>query len=246
MRTIVSIGLALLLAIWQAPAQAAPDGFLDNSETPNAINFLPPPPTEDSPDFFRDVAVYWQNATKKDEDRFRQASVDANFDDNWPTLFEKAFGLAINKKSTPFTYELLNRATADSSTAYDDVKAKYQRKRPFVYFNQPFGTTCQPAEEGSIRNSGSYPSGHVANAWLIALILSEVSPGSQEAVMARGLDYGFSQVICGSHWTSDVEAARYLGSAVYARLHADSEFMNLLAKSKQEIDQARANPEGNQ
>jgi acid phosphatase (class A) len=74
----------------------------------------------------------------------------------------------------------------------------------------------------------------------MALILAEISPDRQDAILARGLDYGFSRVICGVHWVSDIEVGRYIASAVNARLHGDPEFMELLTKAKKEIAVLRA------
>ncbi|MDR0620535.1 MAG: phosphatase PAP2 family protein [Deltaproteobacteria bacterium] len=241
MKTIATIGLALLASLWLSAAQAdSPKGFLAEAEVPNSLNFLPPPPTEDSPDFARDISVYWRTRTKRDDDRWLRASTDADIAKNWNTIFQESFGLAIDRKTTPATYELLDRASADVEISFNRAKDEFKRVRPYVYFNQPFGSTCLPAEEASLRNNGSYPSGHSVYSWLMALILAEISPDRQDAILARGLDYGFSRVICGVHWVSDVEVGRYVASGVNARLHASPDFQALLAKAKEEIAQVRA------
>ncbi|MDR2386141.1 MAG: phosphatase PAP2 family protein [Deltaproteobacteria bacterium] len=243
MKSIVTLALTFLAVFCLNSAQAASsNGFLEESQVPNSLNFLPPPPADDSPDFARDINVYWQTRTKRDDDRWLHASEDADINKNWNSIFKDSFGLVLDKKNTPITYELLEKASDDVEVSINQAKDKFQRVRPFVYFNQPFGTTCLPAEEATLKNNGSYPSGHSVYSWLMALILAEISPERQEAILARGLDYGFSRVICGVHWISDIEVGRYLASAVNARLHADPKFMELLAKAKAEITALRASP----
>ncbi|MDR2300975.1 MAG: phosphatase PAP2 family protein [Deltaproteobacteria bacterium] len=243
MKTIVTLALAFFAWFSLNPTLAAsPVGFLEQSQVPNSLNFLPPPPADDSPDFARDINVYWQTRTKRDDERWLKAAEDADIAKNWNAIFKDSFGLVLDKKNTPFTYELLERASEDVEVSFNQAKDKFQRVRPFVYFNQPFGTTCLPSEEGTIKNNGAYPSGHSVYSWLMALILAEISPDRQEAIFSRGLDYGFSRVICGVHWVSDIEAGRYVASAVNARLHADPKFMELLGKAKEEIKALRSSP----
>jgi len=59
-------------------------------------------------------------------------------------------------------------------------------------------------------------------------------------VLARGLAFGHSRVVCGVHWQSDVEAGRVIGASVVSRLHADPVFAAQLAGARAEIAAARA------
>lgn len=80
--------------------------------------------------------------------------------------------------------------------------------------------------------NGSYPSGHTTLGWTMALALAEIRPERQNKLLQRGYEYGQSRVICGAHWQSDVDAGRILGAAVFARLHADEQFVAALNKAK--------------
>jgi acid phosphatase (class A) len=95
--------------------------------------------------------------------------------------------------------------------------------------------TAVPAEEEELRHSGSYPSGHSARGWAIALVLAEINPANQDAILKRGIDYGESRVIAGYHYQSDVDAARLAASATVARLHADDAFAKQMVKAKKEF-----------
>ena len=90
-------------------------------------------------------------------------------------------------------------------------------------------------KEPHYRNTGSYPSGHSATGWGIALVLSEINPARQEEILKRGYEIGESRVIAGFHYQSDVDNARLAGSAAVARLHADKSFMKQLQKAKDEF-----------
>lgn len=75
--------------------------------------------------------------------------------------------------------------------------------------------------------------------WAWALILSELAPDRADAILARGLAYGESRVICGVHYASDVEAGRLVGAAMVARLKADPTFQSDFIEARREIDRAR-------
>ena len=99
---------------------------------------------------------------------------------------------------------------------------------------------CTPEERKSLLESGSYPSGHAAAGWAWALILAEIAPERLDAILARGLAFGESRVVCNVHWESDVAAGRILGAGVVARLHADAGFRQDLEAAREEVAAARA------
>ena len=105
------------------------------------------------------------------------------------------------------------------------------RKRPYVRMNE---TTPVPQEEEELRNSGSYPSGHTIRGWGMALLLAEINPAAQDALLKLGYEWGKSRVILGYHWQTDVDAAITLASASYARLHTSQEFLDDMAKAREE------------
>ena len=72
--------------------------------------------------------------------------------------------------------------------------------------------------------------------WAIALVLAEINPDNQDAILKRGFEYGESRVIVGFHFQSDVDAARIITSALIIRLHANDDFMEQLAKAKAEFN----------
>ena len=71
---------------------------------------------------------------------------------------------------------------------------------------------------------------------MYALVLSELNPDAEEALLARAYTYGQGRVITGYHWQTDVEAGRLVGAAVYARLHNSDEFLKQFERAKKELD----------
>ena len=65
----------------------------------------------------------------------------------------------------------------------------------------------------------------------MALVFSEVAQTRQDALLARAYQFGQGRVITGYHWQTDVDYGRLVGSAVYARLHADKDFLSQMEKA---------------
>lgn len=81
---------------------------------------------------------------------------------------------------------------------------------------------------------------HASIGWACALTLAEIAPDRANAILARGLAYGQSRVVCGVHWKSDVEAGRVVGASTVSRLRAGAVFAAQLSAARKEIAAARA------
>ena len=118
------------------------------------------------------------------------------------------------------------------------------RPRPYMVFHEP---TLVPEDEEDLSHNGSYPSGHTTLGWSSALILCEINPAAQDAILKEGFEYGQSRVIAGFHWQSDVDAARVVASAAFARIHTSPAYLKQLKKhrkssrrsAKSKIDRAK-------
>ena len=80
-----------------------------------------------------------------------------------------------------------------------------------------------------------YPSGHTTKGWAIALALSQINPSRIDKILLRGYDYGYSRVVCGAHWQSDVDAGYLTGAALFSRLNANPQFQRWIKKAQNEI-----------
>ena len=229
------------LASLDAAPGVRPDlvaGYLAKDASPNSLALLPSPPAWGSAAFALDQAVSRASLMLRNTDRWRLATEDANL--QFPAAagtFSCALDAPITEQATPVLYRLLRRTLADAGLATSTAKDRYQRRRPFL---SNYAPVCTPGLEKNLMTDGSYPSGHTTIGWTWMLILAEIAPDRLDAVVARGRAFGASRVICNAHWASDVDAGRYLGTLVTARLHADPAFLADLAAAKEELAAVRA------
>ncbi|HBY43807.1 MULTISPECIES: acid phosphatase [unclassified Brevundimonas] len=217
-------------SLWQGYADH-PQGYLGADSRFEALAFLPPPPQAGSLTAQNDLAVYRATRALKGQPRWLQAAADAEIvTPSAPSVFSEALGAPFDPEQTPTLALLLGRMHADLETIQASAKASHARPRPFV--SEP-ADICVDAAPW-LAASGSYPSGHAAMGWAWALVLSELEPGRAEAILARGLAYGDSRVICGVHYVSDVEAGRLVGAALVARLKAEPAFARDFERAKAE------------
>lgn len=86
------------------------------------------------------------------------------------------------------------------------LKFKYDRPRPYVYFEER-GEDLETEKSGS----PSFPSGHTAFAYFICDYLSDIVPDKQRDLEKLAEMIGQSRIENGVHFPSDVLAGRYIG-----------------------------------
>ncbi|HEX3699150.1 MAG TPA: phosphatase PAP2 family protein [Phenylobacterium sp.] len=206
-------------------------GYLGAAELDGA-EIIGPPPAPDSPLGEADRQVYRADRAFAGTPRWRLAQRD---DDLWQGgavhRFACALGEAIDARTTPVTYRLLQRVELDVRTVGTPPKDHYNRTRPLIGDDLP---VCVPRGDW-MRTNASYPSGHAMTGWAWGLILGELEPAKASAMAAAGREIGQSRVICGVHYPSDVDAGRELGAAMVARLHGHADFQSDLAAARAEL-----------
>ena len=226
-----------------APARVVPElrpgipaGYLGRA-LPNSLALLPPPPAKGSPGFAQDQAISRAAQKLRRTPRYALATADADL--RFPhvaSAFSCALGVPISQQDTPRLYLLLQRSLVDAGLATYAAKDHYKRTRPFVFYKE---ATCAPADEAQLRTDGSYPSGHTAISWTWALLLTELSPGQADALLARGRAFGENRMICNAHWQSDVLQGRAVAAGALAMLHANADFNDDMAAARAEISSLR-------
>ena len=221
-------------------ADAIPVNYLVLTDVVNSAEFLPAPPDTASAIWRHDVERYQWGKSMRDTPRGRQAVKDANLHGSGlADAFSEAFGLEISFEKTPAIYTLMRHMSEDAgSLATKLAKEYYFRPRPFIVFGEP---SAIPEAEDALRNNGSYPSGHSAMGFAVALVLSEINPARADEIMRRGFDIGESRVIAGYHFDSDVRMGRLCAAMVVPILHADSRFMRDLDAAKREFSKLSGN-----
>lgn len=213
-----------------------PAGYLPPTALPNSLALIPPPPAAGSAAFANDEEISRKGLALRGTPRWKLAIEDADLR-HAPGAFSCAVNAPVTEHETPRLYLLMRRASTDAGRSTSAAKDYYRRPRPFMVNKEP---VCTPDEEESLTKNGSYPSGHTAIGWALALILVEIAPERTDAILARGRAFGESRVVCNVHWQSDVVEGRLMGAGAVARLHADAAFRVDLEAAKAELAAVRA------
>lgn len=231
MKKILVIIPALLLSLSMTAGKPHP--YFKSPEMPNALHYMPGPPQAGEMRYAYDTAQYEWGKRMRPTERGAKAKADAEYSiERMAVIFSPVMGVEISKKNTPELWKLLTDANYTTHFACDSAKITYMRPRPYMVFNEP---TLVPEDEEVLRHNGSYPSGHTTLGWTTALILCEIYPENQDAILKEGFEYGQSRVIAGFHWQSDVDAARVITGAAFARLHTSDAYLKQLRKAQEEF-----------
>lgn len=207
--------------------------YIELDQLPDLIKVMPEPPAFDSPEFANDVVRYnWGKEQRQDSARLAMAIADAEWLDHTKMYaqWKEAFGLEISKSATPEIWKLLETSLATTDPMRVDVKAHYQRQRPFDRYKDPMPSH----EEDDLRGDGSYPSGHSLRGWSISLILAQIAPARANEIYKRGWEYCDSRVILGAHWQSDVDLSRAVASVGFCALQGSKAFIAQMKKAQAE------------
>jgi acid phosphatase (class A) len=238
---VLGVVVAAALAGVPAPAQAPAGGFLAR---PLDVHILvPPAPAPGSLREAEDRSVFLDTRALVDQPRGAEAAAD---DVYLPAAvaprFAEALGRTLTEKDAPLTLALIGRLVKDAEVLVAPVKqpappAGTGRVRPFVAW--PAEKHC-PLTADDLRfhlpESGSYPSTHAIVGWIWASVLTALAPDRADRLIARGIAFGDSRVVCGFHFRSDVEAGRLAAAALMAREAAEPAFQAALAAAKREFD----------
>jgi len=215
-----------------------PKGYVNKEALPNSLDIVPEAPLPGSARQKMDDAIAAAAVKLNKTARFELAAKDADlFFPQAPNNFACALSAVISEEKTPRLYNLMLRTLVDAGLSTYKAKIKYDRMRPFTINNAPI---CTPEDEKILRHDGSYPSGHTALGWAWALILAELAPDKADTILARGLAFGESRIICNVHWNSDVVAGRIMGAAAVARMHNSQEFIADMKAARAELAAAPA------
>ncbi len=206
------------------------------SKMPDMIRIAPPAPTPGSALYLSDRAIFRATRDLEGTPRWAMAQSDSSFTAAYiMTAFSCSSGLVLDTQKTPRFAALASKLLADTITAMNPPKDKYQAKRPFQIEDGP--TCVSPA---SVANSADYPSGHTIFGWTVGSILAELEPDRAADLMVRARAYGESRVVCGLHNASAVEGGRIIAAAMVAALHGSAEFRADLEAARAEIAALRA------
>jgi len=227
----IRAGLAATALLLLVPQAGDTGPYLTPDQYPDGLAILPPPPTPGSPAAALDLQVFRDTRALQGTPRWKIATDDVTNDPLSRNAC--AMGMTLDAKRAPALARLLDRA--GTGPTVNAVKTAYQVPRPYLRVEGPI---CE-AKTAHLASNGDYPSGHTANGWLEALILSEAMPDRATQILARGRAYGESRAICGAHSKSAVEGGYMAGTAVFAVVHRAAAYQRDLAAARAELDRLR-------
>jgi len=232
---IIFVLLAVSLSSWGQSSNVVDktDYFLTASQLPDASKFLPPYPEDGSQMFRMDSCVYEAGKAIRASERGLLAIEDAETSIRYVM---KRFSPAVGKELTPEAYpvlaDFLYRSYTTSRLSITAAKDKFHRKRPYQYFGEH---TPLPEREAP-DDYTSYPSGHTIRFWMAALTLVTIDPEHQDEILKVGYDLGQSRTIVGFHYQTDIDAARMVAGAAFARISIDPKWQKCRKKALREFN----------
>jgi len=211
--------------------QFLPAGYLTDETRPKDYAFILSPPSSTSGAYANDVYYYqWGRDMRANAELSEQALSDESAS-LYKVFSEEVIGISLSRRTTPEIIRLCERAASDANKANTAVKDEYQRKRPFVTFEEP---SLNPGADAEKAESFSYPSGHASRGYAFALALCTVAPEYTSEIMLRAQYYALNRVVCGHHWKSDIDASLLLASAMFANVVCTDEYQQQLVKAREE------------
>lgn len=192
-------------------------------------NWLTPdPPAENSAAFELDKKTY-QELLNPSASRWTLAQQDANITSQY--LARRFLGFNYKYYTTEVT-ALINYMVDFEQPVANEIKAKYNRERPFVYYNSEI---CTPEDRDFLLTNTSYPSGHSLRGYLVGYSLSDVDNSRRSEFENTAVDYAKSRIVCRVHWLSDTEASKGIASMAMNILKYSPEYLGRVQAAKQSI-----------
>jgi len=196
---------------------------------PDAVALLAPPPLPDSPEQAADMAEVRTvcHAAPK-------ADVAIAFSEKKFSVFNfaPAVGAYFQTAHLPKTTAFFERVQKDAAAVTDNAKDYYRRPRPYV---------ADPSlAAGKLEKSFSYPSGHSTESMVLALVLADLLPDKQDAIIAGARNIGWHRVEIARHYPTDIYAGRVLARAIVRQMKQSPSFQKDFDEAKAELAAAQA------
>lgn len=188
---------------------------------------LPPPPEQNSATTKNELADLHQIENARTQQQVLAAQADDKEQDIF--IFRDVLGGNFNPDNFPITAALSAHMHNDEGVMSKALKTSFARPRPFQ-FDATLHPVCQITKEAN-----SYPSGHTLSGYLLAFALVQMLPEKQNQIMERADSYARNRMICGVHYSSDIEAGRSIAYAMFGYMLANPRFQKELAAAKNEM-----------
>ncbi len=195
---------------------------------PDGITLLPQHPVPGTAEYAADLncaRAVFNGKTAAEEKRATKLASLTIFN------FSEAIGDFFTPEKCPKTDEFFKNIKPEIKSVIDPTKHHWNRKRPYEVDSS--------LTLGKPEASSSYPSGHSTVGTVQAFLLAELFPDKREEILKIGREIGWSRVVIGKHFPSDVQAGRVLGQAIAREFLASEAFQKDFAEIKAEVQTAR-------
>lgn len=191
-------------------------------------DLLVPPPAQDSADTKAELAEVVTLMASTSEDRKKQAIAD---NDESLAQFVAGTSIKVDAAAVPLTVALVQRIIDTEDEVTGPAKKAFNRPRPPLVNDQ-----IKPLVK--LSKSGAYPSGHTTNGTAIAIVLAKMLPEKKDELMVRAKDYGWSRMVVGVHYRSDLDAGYAAGALLAQALFQSADFQKEFEPAKAELRKA--------
>jgi acid phosphatase (class A) len=194
------------------------------AEKLDPIAILAPPPLPSSPEQAADlaevIAVYHASSSNDMATAYSEKKFSV-------FTFTPVVGEFFQSNNLPKTTVFFERVQKQAETVTDEAKNYYRRPRPY--------TIDTNLANGKLETSFSYPSGHSTESMVLALVLADLFPDKQDAIIAKARSIGWHRVEIARHYLTDIYAGRALAQAIVREMKTSSDFQKDFVEAKTEI-----------
>jgi PAP2 superfamily len=201
--------------------------YLEWAESPSYLKevALPAPPKNTSKTTKAELAVLRAYQDARTAKKVEEIKIEINIENAF--FGKKTFAEHTDIGSRPETFILMQDLAQMEAVNVMRQKKIYNRVRPSY-----LDATLKPAT--AIPPHPAYPSGHAAQAYLRALILSELDPKNRDTYLQAAKRIARNREIAGLHYPSDSKAGAILASQLHKKLMENPYFLNHLKQAKAE------------
>ena len=218
---------ALLLML--AGLKAAAEPSCPDPAVPVAALLMPPPKHDSA-----QTKAELQELLRLQESRTSQQVEHVRGDDRRTVeRFLHGMGIKVEQlsNSTAHFFDCIGAAVEKTVR---EAKTTFARTRPYRLHESKLHTLKKLSD----RDSTSYPSGHATYGTVVGLVVVEMLPEKKEEIYKRIQDYGYSRLVSGAHFRSDIYAGNVAGAAIAASLLNNESFRDELKQVKVELRKA--------
>jgi acid phosphatase (class A) len=221
------LAVVLLFGASTAPVRAEPPALF-RAGLVDPVKLLPAPAALETEEMRAELLTVLRVQESRTDKEVKRARADEKIRID---SFQTALGPWLTANNLPRLQALFERMEKEAKVHSDIAKNHFKRPRPLVA-----DPRVKPLFEQS---DPGYPSGHALRGQMFALVLSELAPDKAETLLGRGREIGWSRVVGGVHFPSDVSAGRTLGQALAREMLANPAIRTELAEIHREFDAAR-------